>query len=460
MAKTKTNLEHGKLPPQDVSIEEAVLGALMLEKPALNLVKNILHERVFYKEIHQKIYTAILHLSEKETPDLLTVTNELKKRGELTLVGGPYYISQLTNRVSSAANIEVHCMVLFEKFIKREHIRLGSEMITGGYDDTIDPMETNLLISKMSNELLTAIDPNIEISNVDLIRDIATGIENAAKMEGVTGKKTGFAELDDCTNGWQDGDLVILAARPSMGKTALALTMARNMAIQFEEEGAFFSCEMSAEKLMIRLVAAETGFILKKLQKGELDANDWKLFHKKVRSLTSSKLHIIEKTKNINSVKAKAYDLYSKGQLKWMMVDYLQLCQYPEYSKNREREVSQMSAVLKGIATDLNIPVICLSQLSRTVESRTSKKPQLSDLRDSGSIEQDADVVMFLFRAEYYKMKKAVKNQALGIIAKHRNGELKTIKFHFDGPTVHFKDWEGVPFTPNYEEEDKDDLPF
>lgn len=454
------NLDHGKLPPQSVELEEAVLGALMLEKQSLFQVKNILHPKVFYKESHQKIFQAIIDLSDKNEPvDILTVTTELKRKGELDAIGGPYYISQLTNKVSSAANIEFHSMIVFQNFMKREHIRLGSEMVTNGYDDTVDVTETNEMISKMAHELLTALEPNEEKSNVDLIREVTKSIEEAKIKKGITGQETGFTKLDEVTCGWQNGDLIYIAARPSMGKTAFVLTMAKNMAFNFKQEGAFFSLEMTAEKLMKRMISDETDIPLKRLQKGELDANDWIDYGKKVAGLTSDKLHIIDKVKNIYSIKSKLLELHAAGKLKWAIIDYLQLIDHPQFKKNREREISEISRTLKLLALELNIPIICLSQLSREVEKRTTKRPQLSDLRDSGSIEQDADIVMFLFRGAYYKMKNCADNLALGLIAKNRNGELKKIKFDFHGPTVTFKDWVEEAFDPN-NPSPNDDLPF
>ena len=437
------NLEHGKLPPQAIDLEEAVLGALILEGHSLRMVRSILSPKSFYKENHQKIYQSILDLDIESIPaDLMTVVQKLKQKGELDLIGGPYYISVLTNRVASAANIEHHAMIIHQQFIKREHIRLGSEMITNGYDETVDPMDTNQLVSTMAHDLLTAVDTSEEKSNLDLIKEATEKIQFAKQNEGITGIQTGFVELDDITSGLQNGDLIILAARPAMGKTALALTIAKNMAIQFREAGAVFSLEMTSIQLINRLISAETKIPLKKLQKGNLSEKEWVHYHKAIKPLINEKLTIIERTKNVHRIKSKLLDLHAKGRLKWAVIDYLQIAVYPEFKKNREREISEMSAMFKDLALDLNIPIILLSQLSREVEKRSTKRPQLSDLRDSGSIEQDADIIMFLMRPDYYKMHNAPANQGLVIIAKNRNGELKTIKVHFDGPTVHFKDWE------------------
>lgn len=465
-------IEMGKLPPQAVDLEEAVLGALLLEHGSLRSVRSILSPKVFYKEAHQKIYQAVLDLDLASIPiDLLTMVQKLKSKGELDIVGGPIYISELTTRIASAANIEHHALIIFQHFTKREQIRLGSEMITQAYDETVDVMDTNQMISIAAHNLLTSIDTNEQKTNLELVKEATEKIQSAKDNQGITGIQTGFLELDDVTAGLQNGDLIILAARPAMGKTALALTIAKNMAIQFQSEGAVFSLEMTAIQLMNRLIANETKIPLKKLQTGDLNEKEWVHYHKSIAPLINEKLTIIERTKNVHKIKSKLLDLHAKGKLKWAVIDYLQIAVYPEYKKNREREISEMSAMFKDLALDLNIPIILLSQLSREVEKRPSKRPQLSDLRDSGSIEQDADIICFLMRPDYYKMTGAPTNGAKLIIAKNRNGELKTIDLHFDGPTVTFTDWEGEKkalgksFTPKPNkaepmDDDNDDTPF
>jgi replicative DNA helicase len=442
-----SNLGEGKLPPQAIDLEEAVLGALLLESQALRQVRNILHPKVFYKESNQKIFQAIIDLEVESAPiDILTLSQKLMSKGELDLVGGPYAITTLTNSVASAANIEHHAMIILQKFTKREHIRMGSDMVTQGYDETIDPLDTNQAVSIMANDLLNSINTNVEVTNLELVKEATQKIQDAKNQKGVTGIPTGFHELDDVTCGLQNGDLIIVAARPGMGKTAFSLSMAKNMAVEHETPGAVFSLEMTSIQLMNRLISSETEIPLKKLQTGDLTDLEWKQYHEKVTPLINEKLTIIDRTKNVHRIKSKMLELHSKGKLKWAVIDYLQIATYPEFKKNREREVSEMSAMFKDLALDLNIPIILLSQLSREVEKRSTKRPQLSDLRDSGSIEQDADIIMFLFRPSYYKMSGAPENQALGIIAKNRNGELKTINFKFDGPTVTYKDWEAKSF--------------
>jgi len=450
-------LEHGKLPPQAVDLEEAVIGAILLEKQAMFCVRKILSVECFYKDKHQKIYQACLDLDNDSDPiDILTITNRLKKKGELELVGGAYLLSQLTNRVASTANIEYHAMIVLEKYTKRKQISLGSDIITQAYDETIDVLSTNELISTIGSELLNMIEPNEEKSISDLIRLATTEIEKAEKNEGISGIQTGFKELDDTTGGWQDTDLIVIAARPSMGKTSYVLTMARNIAVDFEKHVAFFSLEMSDIDLVIRLISAETQIHHKKLKKGNLSNEDWIAYNKKISPLISEKLHIFDHIMTIQGIKSKCLQLHLEGKLDIIMIDYMQLIEYPGFKGNREGEVSKISRTLKLLAKELKVPVIVLSQLSRGVESRSTKKPQLSDLRDSGAIEQDADVVQFLFRPDYYELPNSPKGLALGLIKKNRNGELKNIKMKFIPEYVQFKDWEeeSSQFPTN------DDTPF
>lgn len=454
----KENLEHGKLPPQAVDFEIMVLGAVMLEKQASFIVKNILQPEHFYKEIHQKIYSAILELDEETSPiDIMTVTQQMKKRGELDLVGGPYYITQLTNRVASAANIEYHSMIILQMAVKRKQIKLGSEIITQGYDDTIEIFDTNELISTTANELLTILEPSTQKNNSDLIREVIHEMEFAKKHDGISGIKSGFGQHDNCTHGWQKSDLIYIAARPSMGKTAYVVSMAKNMAYEFGNDVAFFSLEMKGPKIMSRLISNEIQMPLTKIQEGKLDANELQTFHKGIRRLTGDKLHIFDDIMTIQGIKSKCLEMHLNGKLDIVIIDYLQLVEYPGFKGNREGEVSKISRMLKKLAMELDIPIICLSQLSREPEKRSNKNPQLSDLRESGSIEQDADVVEFLLRPSYYDMDNSPNDLALVLIKKHRNGELATIKMKFTGKFVQFSDWEGESFDPN---NPGDDLPY
>jgi len=454
----KKNPNEGMMQPQAIDIEEIVLGALLIEKTAIIQVRTVLTPKTFYKESHKKIFSAIVDLDIASEPiDIISVTMKLKSKGELDLVGGPYFITQLTNRVASSSNIEYHCMILKELELKREQIMFAQTILKNAYDETCDALTINEIISLEANNLLTIMDTNIEQSNVELIREATKDIEQAKVKQGVTGIKTGFDEIDHLTGGWQDSDLVIVAARPSMGKTAYILSQLRNMVVEFDYHVAFFSLEMSSKQLMTRLISNQTELPIEKLKKGTLDTNDWTTYNKKVGALTTEKLHLFDKINNILGIKSKCLELHSKGQLDCIMIDYLQLCEYPQFKNNREREISEISRTLKLLAKALNVPVICLSQLSRKVEERPSKRPQLSDLRDSGSIEQDADIVQFLFRPGYYDMvapgtNDVDKRLALAMFKKHRNGELQNIKLDFNGALVKFDNY-GSP-------ENNNDLPF
>ena len=424
-------LQHSKLPPQAVDIEEAVLGAMMLEKDALTAVIDILKPDTFYKETHQKIYTAICELFRRSEPiDILTVTNELKNTGELDIIGGAYFITQLTNRVASSANIEYHARIIIQKFIQRELIRISTEISRDAYQDSTDVLE---LLDSAEQRLFAIGEDNMRRKWEDmktLIKDAIKVIEDASKQAGhLTGVGSGFTKLDHMTGGWQRSDLIIVASRPSMGKTAFTLTMARNMAIELKKPVAFFSLEMSSLQLVTRLIASETEIDSNKIKNGNLDTDEWKHLHSKINMLTEAPLYIDDTPAlSIFELRAKCRRLKQQHKIEAVIVDYLQLMSSgTEGRGNREQEISNISRALKSLAKELNIPIIVLSQLSRAVETRGgTKKPILSDLRESGAIEQDADVVVFLYRPEYYKITEDEEgNQTHGmaeiIVAKHRN---------------------------------------
>ncbi len=455
--KKPDNTSEGKMMPQAVELEEAVIGALLMSKTAIIEVRNILNLDTFYKEKHKIIFQAIIDLDIAGEPiDILTVTMKLKSKGQLDEFGGPFAVTQMTESVSGSGNIEYHSMILKEKELKRQQILFASEILNDAYDETVDGLLINEKISQKANDLLQVMESNVQKSNTELIKEATKDIERAKANAGITGIRSGFFEQDALTSGWQDSDLIYIAARPSMGKTAYILSQLKNMVTEFEYDVAFFSLEMSAKQLMTRLISNQTGIEMKKLQKGDMDANDWTKYHKTVGPLTTDKMHIFDNINSITGIKSKCLELHSKGQLDCIMIDYLQLIEFAQFKNNREREISEISRTLKLLAKSLNVPLICLSQLSRKVEERPSKKPQLSDLRDSGSIEQDADIVQFLFRPAYYNMLSdgnAVDERlALAMVKKHRNGELKNIKLNFDGKLVKFSDYES--------EEGQDDLPF
>ncbi len=448
--------QHGKVPPQAVDLEEAVLGALMLEKDALTTVIDILQAGSFYKDAHNRIYASIQRLFQRSEPiDLLTVKNDLQKVGELEMVGGTYYLSQLTNRISSAANIEYHARIISQKHIQRELIRISSDTIRDAYDETTDVFS---LLDNAEKNLFQVAEGNIRKNYDDmasLIKQAKDQIKKAGeKGDGVNGVPSGFTELDKLTSGWQPGDLLILAARPGMGKTAFVLSVARNTSVQFGLPTAVFSLEMSSLQLVTRLIVSETHLSAEKLKKGALKDHEWEQLNSKVSKLSEAPLFIDDTPAlSIFELRAKARRLKAQHDIKIIIIDYLQLMTAGgEGNGNREQEISFISRSLKSIAKELGVPVIALSQLSRQVETRGGdKRPQLSDLRESGAIEQDADMVMFLYRPEYYKLTEDENgNSLLGIgeviVAKHRNGALKNIPLRFIDTLAKFEDLDSTQF--------------
>lgn len=447
----------GKLPPQATDLEEAVLGALMLEKDALSSVIDILKPEVFYRDSHQKIFQAIRVLFEKTSPvDILTVTAQLRLQGELEMIGGAYYITELTNRVASAANIEYHSRIIIQKYLQRELIRISTDTINSAYEDTTDVLD---LLDKAEKGLFDIAQNNLRRDSRkmdDILQETLKEIESLKdKKDGLTGVASGFTELDRMTSGWQKSDLVIIAARPAMGKTAFVLTCARNAAVDFNRPVVVFSLEMSSVQLVNRLISGESQIEQEKIRKGRLEEWEWEQIHSKIGRLEQAPL-IIDDTPalNIFEFRAKCRRLKSQHDIQLIIIDYLQLMHGKADGKggNREQEIGSISRALKSVAKELNVPVIALSQLSRAVESRPggSKRPMLSDLRESGSIEQDADMVLFLYRPEYYGLEFDEDNNPTAgvgevIIAKHRNGETGRVRLKFVGKFVKFQDLEDGP---------------
>ncbi len=445
--------EHGKIPPQAIDLEEAVLGALMLEQNALTAVIDILNPEVFYKEAHQIIYKAIHKLFAKSEPiDILTVTNELKSSGELELIGGAYFITQLTNRVASTANIEYHARIISQKFIQRELIKISSEIIKEAFEDTTDVFD---LLDKAEQNLFAVSENNFRRdydSMQTLVGEAIKDIQSARDHEGnLRGVESGFTDLDRHTAGWQKSDLIIIAARPGMGKTAFVLSMARNIAVDFDKPVAFFSLEMSSIQLVTRLISSETQLSANKLKKGTLENYEWEQLNAKIGKLVDAPLYIDDTPAlSIFELRAKCRRLKAQHGIQLIVVDYIQLMSTGGDNKgNREQEISTISRSLKALAKELNVPVITISQLNRSVETRGgSKRPILSDLRESGAIEQDADLVLFIYRPEYYKIDQdedgnPTKGMAELIIAKHRNGALADVKLQFVDKFAKFLDYEG-----------------
>ncbi|GAB4378046.1 MAG: replicative DNA helicase [Salibacteraceae bacterium] len=432
--------DYGKLQPQAVDLEEAVLGALMLDKEALTDVIDILKKESFYKDNHQIIYEAILDLFQRSEPiDILTVTQELKKKGELENIGGAYYISQLTNRVASSANVEYHARIIAQKHIQRELIKISSETIKMAYDETVDVFD---LLDRAESQLFEVAEGNIRKSYEDmgkLLNKAIKQIEAISKQDGTSGVPTGFTDLDRITGGFQKSDMIVLAARPGMGKTAFVLTLARNAAVDFKKPVAIFSLEMSSLQLVNRLIASETEISAEKLKKGNLEPYEWEQLSAKIGKLTNAPIYINDTPGlSVFELRAQCRRLKAEKDIELVIVDYLQLMTASGEGKgNREQEISTISRAIKGIAKELNIPVIALSQLSREVEKRGGdKRPQLSDLRESGAIEQDADMVMFIYRPDYYGLDEdgagnSLRGLAEIIIAKHRNGSTDDVKIRF-----------------------------
>ncbi len=448
-------LEAGKLPPQAPELEQAVLGALMLERNAVNEAIDILSPDSFYVEAHKRIFDAVQGLFRSDQPiDLLTVTEELRKRGELDVVGGPFYISQLTNKVASSANVQYHARIISQKHILRELIRISSETMRDAFDETADVFD---LLDKTEQDLYAITSGNLKRNYEpmsDLIRDAIAQIESAKNNTGgVSGVPTGFVKLDKLTAGWQRSDMIIVAARPGMGKTAFVLSMARNIAVEQKRAVAVFSLEMSSTQLVTRLIASEAGISSEKLRKGDLNEQEFTLLHQHIGRLDKVPIFIDDTPAlNIFELRAKCRRLKSQHNVELIIIDYLQLMTSGGDNKggNREQEISSISRSIKSIAKELDVPIIALSQLSRAVETRGGdKRPQLSDLRESGAIEQDADLVCFLYRPEYYKIHEDHYGSTLGIgeciIAKHRNGALDTVLLRFIPELAKFADLETTP---------------
>ena len=448
----KGNQDYGRMPPQAMDLEEAVLGAIMLEKDAVIAVLDILKPESFYKEAHQKMYRAIIDLSTREEPiDILTVTEELKKKELLAEIGGALYITQLTSRIASAAHLEYHARIVAQKYIQRELIRVASEIQTRAYDDSYDVDE---LLDFSEAQLFEIAEGNIKKETAklnQLIKEAIHQIEEASKREdALSGVPTGFTKLDRMTSGWQRSDLIIIAARPSMGKTAFVLSMARNMAVDHKRAVALFSLEMSSIQLVNRLIVAETELPSDRIRNGRLEKYEWEQLEYRIKGLIEAPIFIDDTPAiSIYEIRAKCRRLKNLYDIQIIIIDYLQLMSGPGDSKgNREQEVSTISRALKGIAKELNVPIIALSQLNRSVELRSgSKRPQLSDLRESGAIEQDADLVLFIHRPEYYGITEDDSgNSLLGvaeiIIAKHRNGATGDIHLSFKKELAKFSDME------------------
>ena len=437
-----TNLDLGKLPPQALDLEESVLGALMLEKDALTNVIDILKPENFYKDANKEIYQSIIDLfNESEPIDLLTVTSQLKKNGKLEYVGGSFYVTQLTTRVNSASNIEYHARIILEQSIKRQLIEVSGEVQKEAYEDTTDVFD---LLDNTEQSLFDISESHIRknYSQVKgLMKEAIDELQaKKTRKDGITGVPSGFIDLDNITSGWQPSDLVIIAGRPSMGKTAFVLSMMRNASIDHEMPIALFSLEMSSLQIVNRLISSEAELDSDKIKKGNLKDYEWQQLLHKTDQLNNAKIFIDDTPAlSILELRAKSRRLKSQHDIQCIIVDYLQLMsgEYGKSSGNREQEIASISRSLKAIAKELNVPVLALSQLSRAVETRGGdKRPVLSDLRESGSIEQDADMVLFIYRADRYDITEDEDgNLTAGVaevlLRKNRNGPTGKVKLKF-----------------------------
>jgi replicative DNA helicase len=428
----------GRVPPQAVEVEASVLGAMMLERDALAKAFEVLDESAFYKPGHQSIFKAMTSLFERSEPvDLITLTEELKRRGDLEKVGGEYYISELTTKVSSAANIEYHAHIVLEKALMRQLIASSSSVINRAFSESEDALG---LLDEAEQQVFDISEQRMKKNFVTMNTAVHKTMELLEKIhgnhDGVTGVPSGFEDLDRFTGGFQESDLIIVAGRPSQGKTAFVLSVARNATVLKNKAVGFFSLEMSTQQLTMRLMCAEARVDAHKVRTGRLPDDEWRKLSTSVGRLYKAKIFIDDTPAlSVLELRAKARRLKSEHNIDMIIVDYLQLMQGPKNANNREQEISSISRSLKALAKELNIPVIALSQLNRSLEARTDKRPALSDLRESGAIEQDADVVLFVHRPEMYGIEEAegesTKGQAEIIIGKQRNGPTDTARLQF-----------------------------
>lgn len=440
-----------RIPPQNLEAEQAVLGAMLIEREAISKVAELLRPEDCYREAHRLIYNAMLELFNKnDAVDMVTVIEFLRKEDKLEAAGGIAYVTSLANSVPTAANVLYHARIVEEKALLRQLINAATNIAGMGYEgseevsnilDSAEKMILSVSSRKMGGEF-TPIK--------SIIFDAFNKIEQLYASKGsITGLSTGFKDLDKLTSGLQPSDLILIAARPSMGKTAFVLNIAQHIGIAEKKAVAFFSLEMSKEQLVQRMLCAESAIDSQRLRIGELEAKDWTKLVSGADRLSAAPI-FIDDTAGITvmEMRSKARRLKIEHNLSLIIIDYLQLMQGSSKGKgseNRQQEISEISRSLKALAREINVPVIALSQLSRSVESRQVKKPMLSDLRESGSLEQDADIVAFLYRDDYYNPDSDKKNITEVIIAKHRNGPVDTVQLFFHKQFTKFSDLSKLP---------------
>ena len=440
----------GHVPPQALEIERMVLGALMIDHDAFSVISEILHPQTFYERKNQLVYQAIQTLNLNEHPvDHNTVLEELKKEGTVEESGGLPYLLELTDRVMSSAHIEYHARILAQKYMARQLISYASMIETNAFDESVD---VDVLMQKAEGSLFELSQRNMRQDYVQInsvVEQAVAAIQQAASNKGgLTGVPTGYTKLDQITSGLQKSDLVIIAGRPAMGKTSFALSMAKNIAVDYRRPVAFFSLEMNNLQLVNRILSNVCEVPGSKIMNGQLDDAEWKRFDKNLRKLENVPLYIDDTAGlSIFELRTKARRLVREKKVEVIMIDYLQLMNANGAKfGNRQEEVSTISRSLKQLAKELDIPILALSQLNRTVDNREGpdgKRPQLSDLRESGAIEQDADIVLFVHRPEYYHIDTDPKGNDLHgmaqiIIAKHRKGAIDDVLLHFKGEFTRF----------------------
>jgi replicative DNA helicase len=428
----------GKMPPQDTEMEMVVIGAAMLDQAGRSIALGILKPQHFYLEKHSRIWQAITELSSIGEPvDIITVTHKLRSNGDIEMVGGPLYISQLTNRVASGAHLESHCRILLQFWMKREVIRISRSAERDAFDDTTDSIALADSVQTQYLQVFGELDQRSSQTAAQLLPKIIDRVEINRQGTGVTGVPSGYYEIDKVTGGWQRNNMIILAGRPGMGKTSLVLNFMYRAALWYDQRVMFFSLEMTSEQLMLRMLAMATGATNHRLNTGELHEHEIKMIYSKKDVLSSRNL-IIDDTPSLTPVILRAKALRQKhlGGLDMIIVDYMQLMESgQDHGGNDNKRVSDISRSLKMIAKDLDVPVIALSQLSRETEKRGNGRPKLSDLRDSGAIEQDADLVGFVYRPSLYQKHDSNGNpieerDSELIIAKNRHGAILDIYLH------------------------------
>jgi replicative DNA helicase len=452
----------GKALPQNIDAEQSVLGALFLDREAIYKVSRFLRAEDFYLEGHRLIYEAILSIEEEGKPaDLISTTNWLRDKGVLDKIGGATYIASLAGLLPTAANVEYHARIVEEKSLLRSLIQVATRITGMGYEGTDDVDRLVDEAEKMLLELTARRSSSIFSSLQELLLQVLKQIEERYRQKGsISGITSGFIDLDRLCCGMQPGDLIIIAGRPAMGKTSFALTIAHHIALTHQAPVALFSLEMSKEQLVQRVLCAEAMIDQQKVRSGYLSEGDWARLTQAAVRLAKTPLYIDDSALlSVRQVRAKARRLQSEKGLGLIVIDYLQLMQASRRAENRQQEITEISRSLKGLAKDLGVTVLALAQLSRQVESRMDKRPVMSDLRDSGSLEQDADVVMFIYRDEYYKPDTEKKGVAEIIVAKQRNGPTGIVELAFLKEFTRFMNLARQEEIPGKVEK-RDDVPY